>query len=88
MATEWAIAAGALFVCTTVLRTAAVGKPWRSWIPGGIAVAVGKLSCSVEMCHILIFTSTTRHVQRAIIYTRQGHWRHTDLGLAALNEAI
>ncbi|EGX89209.1 oligonucleotide transporter [Cordyceps militaris CM01] len=41
MAKEWAIAAGALFACTTVLRTVAVGKPWRSWIPGGIAVAVG-----------------------------------------------
>ncbi|OAA76338.1 oligonucleotide transporter [Akanthomyces lecanii RCEF 1005] len=41
MAKEWAIAAGALFVCTTVLRTAAVGKPWRSLVPGGIAVAVG-----------------------------------------------
>lgn len=43
MAKEWAIAAGALFACTTVLRTMAAGKPWRSWIPGGIAVAVGKL---------------------------------------------
>ncbi|KAJ4153308.1 hypothetical protein LMH87_009800 [Akanthomyces muscarius] len=41
MAKEWAIAAGAVFVCTTVLRTAAVGKPWRSLVPGGIAVAVG-----------------------------------------------
>ncbi|KAM3446064.1 hypothetical protein MY3296_010028 [Beauveria thailandica] len=41
MAKEWAIAAGALFACITVLRTVAVGKPWRSWIPGGIAVAVG-----------------------------------------------
>ncbi|KAJ6787478.1 hypothetical protein PWT90_02702 [Aphanocladium album] len=41
MAKEWAIAAGALFACTTIVRTAAVGKPWRPWIPGGIAVAVG-----------------------------------------------
>ncbi|KAM3537726.1 hypothetical protein ARSEF1564_009350 [Beauveria bassiana] len=41
MAKEWAIAAGALFACVTVLRTVAVGKSWRSWIPGGIAVAVG-----------------------------------------------
>ncbi|OAA58852.1 oligonucleotide transporter [Cordyceps fumosorosea ARSEF 2679] len=41
MAKDWAIAAGAIFACTTILRTIAVGKPWRSWIPGGIAVAVG-----------------------------------------------
>ncbi|KAM0739942.1 hypothetical protein ACQRIT_005126 [Beauveria bassiana] len=41
MAKEWAIAAGALFACVTVLRIVAVGKSWRSWIPGGIAVAVG-----------------------------------------------
>lgn len=54
MAKEWAIAAGALFVCITVLRTAAVGKPWRSLVPGGIAVAVGKLTYHVEMYHILI----------------------------------
>ncbi|XWX00981.1 hypothetical protein V2A60_009006 [Cordyceps javanica] len=36
MATEWAIAAGTLFACTTVLRTLAVGNPWRPWIPGGM----------------------------------------------------
>lgn len=38
---EWAIGAGALFACTTMARTLSVGKRWRSWVPGGIAVAVG-----------------------------------------------
>ncbi|KAH6610973.1 hypothetical protein Trco_000993 [Trichoderma cornu-damae] len=41
MAKEWATGAGALFAFTTLARTLAVGRPWRSWIPGGIAVAVG-----------------------------------------------
>ena len=42
MAKEWATGAGALFAVTTLARTLSVGRPWRSWIPGGIAVAVGK----------------------------------------------
>lgn len=42
MAKECAIAAGTIFVFTTLARTAFVNKPWRPWIPGGIAVAVGK----------------------------------------------
>ncbi|KAF7558373.1 hypothetical protein G7046_g5783 [Stylonectria norvegica] len=41
MVKEWAIGAGALFAVATVARTIAVGKRWRSLIPGGIAVAVG-----------------------------------------------
>jgi len=41
MATEWAMGAGVLFVFFTLIRTFSVGKAWRSWVPGGIAVAVG-----------------------------------------------
>ncbi|KAK4060695.1 hypothetical protein Trihar35433_10103 [Trichoderma harzianum] len=41
MAKEWATGAGVLFAVTTLARTLSVGRPWRSWIPGGIAVAVG-----------------------------------------------
>lgn len=41
MAREWSIGAGALFFCTTLVRAVSVGNPWRAWIPGGIAVAVG-----------------------------------------------
>ncbi|KAF4507029.1 hypothetical protein G6O67_005706 [Ophiocordyceps sinensis] len=41
MAKEWAAGAGALFACTTMIRTVSVGKPWRPLVPGGIAVAVG-----------------------------------------------
>lgn len=43
MAKEWALGAGAIFVIATLVRTLAVGKTWRSCIPGGISVAVGKL---------------------------------------------
>lgn len=41
MVKEWAIGAGALFAVATLVRTLSVGKRWRPWIPGGIAVAVG-----------------------------------------------
>ncbi|KAF4591511.1 OPT superfamily oligopeptide transporter [Ophiocordyceps camponoti-floridani] len=41
MASQWATGAGALFTLTTMFRIATVGKAWRSWVPGGIAVAVG-----------------------------------------------
>ncbi|RFU76118.1 hypothetical protein TARUN_6116 [Trichoderma arundinaceum] len=41
MAKEWATGAGIIFAFTTLARTLSVGRPWRSWIPGGIAVAVG-----------------------------------------------
>ncbi|KAI9149134.1 putative oligopeptide transporter [Paramyrothecium foliicola] len=41
MAKECAIGAAVLFGFATILRTVSVGKKWRSWIPGGIAVAVG-----------------------------------------------
>lgn len=44
MVKEWAVGAGALFAVATVVRIVSVGKAWRRWVPGGIAVAVGKLS--------------------------------------------
>ncbi|GAO14280.1 hypothetical protein UVI_02033590 [Ustilaginoidea virens] len=42
MAREWAIAAALIFSITTLLRTVGANKSWRPWIPGGIAVAVGR----------------------------------------------
>lgn len=44
MVKEWAIGSGALFAVTTLIRTFSVGKAWRSLVPGGIAVAVGRFS--------------------------------------------
>jgi len=41
MAREWATWAGILFAVTTLARALSVGKPWRKYIPGGIAVAIG-----------------------------------------------
>ncbi|QSZ35881.1 hypothetical protein DSL72_007003 [Monilinia vaccinii-corymbosi] len=41
MAAEWAIGAAVIFTATTLLRIYATGTKWHSWIPGGIAVAVG-----------------------------------------------
>jgi OPT family oligopeptide transporter len=41
MAKDWAVGAAVLFGFATIVRTVSVGKKWRPWIPGGIAVAVG-----------------------------------------------
>ncbi|ESZ95074.1 hypothetical protein SBOR_4529 [Sclerotinia borealis F-4128] len=41
MAAEWAIGAAVIFTGTTLLRVYATGTKWHSYIPGGIAVAVG-----------------------------------------------
>lgn len=42
MAWQWAAGAGAVFAITTIVRTGGVGKRWHPYVPGGIAVAVGK----------------------------------------------
>lgn len=47
MAREWAIGFGIIFASTTVVRTMVTGKPWRSLVPGGIAVAVGKCALKI-----------------------------------------
>lgn len=43
MAREWAIGCASLFAVTTVLRIFATDKKWQVFIPGGIAVAVGRI---------------------------------------------
>jgi uncharacterized oligopeptide transporter (OPT) family protein len=43
MAWEWALGAAIIFTITTTIRATNVSKRWHSYIPGGIAVAVGKL---------------------------------------------
>ncbi|CAF9913069.1 MAG: hypothetical protein ALECFALPRED_008622 [Alectoria fallacina] len=42
MAWRWALGAGLLFVMLTAARVRGQGHWWQSWVPGGIAVAVGK----------------------------------------------
>lgn len=42
MAWQWAIGAAVLFTITTCARILGNGKKWHPYIPGGIAVAVGK----------------------------------------------
>nr|XP_036584308.1 OPT oligopeptide transporter [Colletotrichum truncatum]KAF6793697.1 OPT oligopeptide transporter [Colletotrichum truncatum] len=41
MAKEWAFGFGVIFAIMTIVRITTNGKPWRSLVPGGIAVAVG-----------------------------------------------
>ena len=42
MALQWALGAGLLFVALTIARVKGHGLWWQAWVPGGIAVAVGK----------------------------------------------
>ena len=42
MAWQWALGAGLLFVALTAARVKGQGQWWQAWVPGGIAVAVGK----------------------------------------------
>ena len=42
MAWQWALGAGSIFVLLTSARIRGQGKRWQAWVPGGIAVAVGK----------------------------------------------
>lgn len=48
MAEQWAVGAGLLFAITTVIRSLSVGKPWRQYIPGGVAVAIGEFSIGYQ----------------------------------------
>ena len=41
-APQWALGAGLVFVLVTALRIRGQGKAWQAYVPGGIAVAVGK----------------------------------------------
>lgn len=42
MASQWASGAAIVFAGATALRIIGHGKWWQAWVPGGIAVAVGK----------------------------------------------
>ena len=46
MALQWALGAAIIFTISTIMRILGAGKRWHPYIPGGIAVAVGKLSLS------------------------------------------
>ena len=89
MAKEWAMGAGALFAVTTLARTLSVGRPWRSLIPGGIAVAVGKQIIQARLVSRNSADSEEpRHVQCAVVYARSSHWRHHQLVLAKYTKTV
>ncbi|RDL37230.1 Uncharacterized protein BP5553_04663 [Venustampulla echinocandica] len=41
MAWQWSLGAAVIFTVTTIVRIVGTGKSWHSFVPGGIAVAVG-----------------------------------------------
>lgn len=87
MAEQWAVGAGILFAITTVIRAVSVGKSWRQYIPGGVAVAIGE-SFAKALCSVKLLTQPDRHVQCAILYPCQSHWRFRDLVLGECEEEI
>jgi OPT family oligopeptide transporter len=53
MVAQWAFGAAAVFTVTTIVRTVSVEKRWHSYIPGGIAVAVGGFSFCPTIAPVL-----------------------------------
>lgn len=51
MAWQWSLGAAIIFTGTTLARILGTGKRWHPYIPGGIAVAVGKSSLSATNVH-------------------------------------
>ncbi|POR33295.1 Putative oligopeptide transporter [Tolypocladium paradoxum] len=86
MAKEWAMGAAALFACTTMARTVSVGKAWRPWVPGGIAVAVGMSPRSERGCGSWLTRS--RHVQRAVLHLGSSHRWPVRMVLGSGPEAV
>lgn len=63
MAPQWALGAGLVFVVLTALRQVGKGKSWQAFVPGGIAVAVGKFvpAKTRDGADISSQACTTRH---------------------------
>jgi uncharacterized oligopeptide transporter (OPT) family protein len=66
MAAQWAFGAAIIFTATTIVRIIGAGKAWHPYIPGGIAVAVGKFL--LYLCKGPELT-WDRDVQRAIFHS-------------------
>ena len=77
--------AGALFAVTTLIRTFSVGKPWRSWVPGGIAVAVGTLA---SVGNLVPELTQPRHVQRSVVHVGTCYRGYLWLALGACHETV
>lgn len=82
MASQWALGAGILFAGATVLRIMGHGKRWHAWVPGGIAVAVGKRISS--NLGLLADLTGFRNVQCAFLHSCPHGGRDCQLVLAHL----
>lgn len=68
MATQWAFGAAVFFTITTIARTLGTGKSWHSYVPGGIAVAVGESFFSMSLCSSYIDREHHSNQKRAGMY--------------------
>jgi len=84
MAWQWSLGAAIIFTITTAIRIVGAGKQWHPYIPGGIAVAVGKSYLSY--CQTPLANSK-RHVQRPLLHSRTSHWWFRKLVLEILPTA-
>lgn len=80
MAAQWAFGAAVVFTIITIVRTLGTGKWWHSYIPGGIAVAVGKCS----QCAYRVVLTPGRNVQRSLFHSRQSNRWFRELVLAVV----
>lgn len=72
MAAQWASGAAVIFTVVTIMRIVGAGKKWHPYVPGGIAVAVGKLLFNLPVETSL---STNRYVQRTFFHScESGGW--------------
>jgi len=55
MAWQWALGAALIFTATTLVRIIGAGKSWQPYVPGGIAVAVGK-----DPFHLILIIALTK----------------------------
>lgn len=75
MAWQWALGAGIIFAVATTLRMFGQGRKWQAWVPGGIAVAVGKNA--LYGLKGLRQLTITRNVQCSFVHagpSRGGHY--------------
>ena len=86
---EWAAGSAAVFAAFTALRIYGNGRgaKWTPYIPGGIAVAVGRSTLHHARASAAA-NPVVRHVQYTVIHIRPHHWRTFELVLAKLQERV
>jgi uncharacterized oligopeptide transporter (OPT) family protein len=84
LAEQWALGAATLFAITTSIRIAGNRRWWHSYVPGGIAVAVGKFETDSIVWVALMWS--IRNVQYTFVHPSAGSGGYSKLVLAILSK--